>query len=507
MRRLLNQNRSSGVLLHITSLPSKFGIGDLGPESRKFAELLEKNNQHYWSILPLTSTSLEYGNSPYQSNSAFAGNPLIISPELLIEKGLLPIEIKKKYASKSKDKVDFQEVSQTKQKILKIAYKKFKLQPTQLNGKFCFEDFLSSNSFWLDDYALFIALRKILEKPWYEWPLALRDRKTDAINRKKIELVEEISFQKFIQYAFFSQWGELKAFCKDRGIRIVGDLPFYMAYDSADVWGNPNSFSLDRKKKLKFVGGVPPDYFSEDGQLWGNPVYNWLRIKREDFNWWIKRVEHSLKIYDLLRLDHFRGFVAYWRVKASAATAKKGKWIKAPSKEFFSILKNKFSNMPFIAEDLGVIDNEVKDAISFLGIPGMKVILFSFDGSAANPHLLKNHPKNAVVFTGTHDTNTVRGWFVDESCGKERANLYCQIGKKVSEETVSCELIKLALSSKADLSIIPLQDILSLDSEARMNHPSNPVGNWAWRVYEKQLDHEKFEALSKLTIDYDRTHF
>ncbi len=498
------RGRASGLLMHISSLPSKFGIGDLGPESYKFAKLLEKSKQHYWSILPLSPTSIEGGNSPYQTCSAFAGNPLLISPEKLIEKRLLPNEIRKTMATSSASKVDYKENYIQREKMLKKAYEKFKQCQVELDGKCCFEAFCLENKFWLDEYALFTAFEAKTGTPWHSWPTALRLREPEALAQKTQELADEIAYVKFVQYAFFSQWSELKEFCRERQIKIVGDMPFYVAYDSADVWANPELFSLDKRGKPRFVGGVPPDYFSEDGQLWGNPVYEWKKMQKGRFEWWLKRIGYNLKVYDLLRLDHFRGFVAYWRVSGSAKTAKKGRWVKAPSKKFFASLKTKFPALPFIAEDLGAIDTPVKEAIQALGVPGMKVLLFSFDGREDNPHLLKNHPENVVVYTGTHDTNTARGWFADEASSKQKSNLFSQIGRKVPEAEVSFELIKMALSSKAKLSIVPVQDVLGLGAEARMNQPSSPVNNWEWRATPKQLSPKNFSNLAKLTIENDR---
>jgi 4-alpha-glucanotransferase len=486
--------------MHISSLPSKFGIGDLGPESYEFAQLFKKSKQHYWSILPLSPTSFEGGNSPYQTCSAFAGNPLLISPEKLVEKRLLPKEIKKTMATPPSSKVNYKEAYLQKELMLRRAFAKFKQRQLELNDKCCFESFVLENSFWLDDYALFMALKAKTGMPWHTWSATLRLREPEALAKEKQELTDEISYQKFVQYAFFSQWLELKEFCNERQIRIIGDMPFYVAYDSVDVWANQDLFSLDKQGKPRFVGGVPPDYFSEDGQLWGNPVYEWRRMEKAGFEWWLKRVGYGLKVYDLLRLDHFRGFIAYWRVSGSANTARKGRWVKVPSKQFFAALKANFPSLPFIAEDLGAIDAPVKEAIMALGIPGMKVLLFSFDDRADNPHLLASHPENAVVYTGTHDTNTARGWFANEASSKQKANFFKQIGKKVTDAEVGFEMMKLALSSQAKLSIVPVQDVLGLGETARMNRPNSAFGNWEWRAMSKQFAPKNFDQLTKVTI-------
>ena len=490
--------------MHISSLPSKFGIGDLGPESYKFAQLLEKSKQHYWSILPLSPTSFEGGNSPYQTCSAFAGNPLLISPEKLVEKRFLPKEIKKTMAVPQSGKVNYKEAYLQKELMLRRAFAKLKQHQLMFNDKRCFEAFMLENGFWLDDYALFMALKAKTGMPWHTWPATLRLREPEALAKENQELTDEIAYQKFVQYIFFSQWSELKAFCKEKQIRIIGDMPFYVAYDSADIWANQELFSLDKQSKPRFVGGVPPDYFSEDGQLWGNPVYEWRRMEKAGFEWWLKRVDYGLKVYDLLRLDHFRGFVAYWRVSGTAKNAREGRWVKTPSKPFFACLKANFPALPFIAEDLGVIDAPVKEAVKALGIPGMKVLLFSFDDRDDNPHRVASHPQNVVVYTGTHDTNTARGWFANEASSKQKANFFKQIGKKVTEAEVGFEMVKLALSSQAKLSILPVQDALGLGKDARMNRPSSAFGNWEWRATPKQLMLKNFERLSNVTVQEGR---
>ena len=376
-----NRQRASGVLLHITSLPSAFGIGDLGPESYRFADLLAAYKQRYWSILPLSPTRLEDGNSPYQTSSAFAGNPLLISPELLVEDGFLP-EQSTKTSEKPSDSVDFKLVYPLKEAFIQIAYATFKKTGLQASE---FEAFCDQNAKWLDDYALYVVLRQKAGKPWQEWLPSLRQREPKTLARKQQLLAQDIEETKFAQYLFFSQWRRLKEHCQKRGIKIIGDIPFYVAHDSADVWVHPELFSLHGNGKARYVGGVPPDYFSATGQLWGNPVYNWERHKETGFEWWMDRIRHNLMLCDMLRLDHFRGFVAYWQVSAIAKTAVRGRWVKTPSDAFFKVLKGAFPSLPFIAEDLGYIDKPVEDAIKELGIPGMRVILFGLDGAKDNP--------------------------------------------------------------------------------------------------------------------------
>lgn len=499
MAAAASPKRASGILLHISCLPSAFGIGDLGPESYRFAELLADQKQHYWSILPLTPTRISDGNSPYLTSSAFAGNPLLVSPELLSEGGLLPKQ--NPQAPENASRVDFQTITQQKSSQLKHAYAEFKKTGVQQAE---YEDFCSQNSLWLDDYALYIAIRQKTGKPWYEWLPSIRKRESKALAQKRRQLAEQIEREKFAQYIFFSQWSRLKSHCNDLGIQIVGDMPFYVAHDSADVWVHPELFSLYRNGKSRTVGGVPPDYFSATGQLWGNPTYNWSRHEETGFQWWMERIRHNLLLCDRLRLDHFRGFVAYWQVAAVAETALRGKWVKAPSCSFFAALKQAFPTLPLIAEDLGYIDQPVKDALKALKIPGMRVILFGLDDSKDNPHNPSNHVTNSVVYTGTHDTNTAQGWFTNEASPKEKATLSSLIGKKIDASEVSYEVVKLALSSISDLCIIPIQDALGLGAEARMNHPSQSIGNWQWQVTKQQLASRKLSEFGELTANYLR---
>ena len=496
--------RASGILMHFTSLPSVFGVGDLGPESYKFAEALSRGKQHYWSILPLSPTRFNEGNSPYQTNSAFAGNPLLISPEKLVENHLLPKTFLH-MASLATSKVNYKPIYTQKERMLEVAYANFKKCSKQAaDVPFSFEEFCSENSEWLNDYALYSALRKKANNPWYNWPSALRKRDPMAIAKRESALKVEIEREKFTQWIFFAQLFSLKDFCETKQVSFIGDMPFYVTYDSADVWVHPELFSLNSYGKLQFVGGVPPDYFSSSGQLWGNPIYNWKKMEQTGFQWWIDRISHNLKLYDKLRLDHFRGFVAYWQVAASAKTAKNGLWVKAPSEAFFKALKNAFPQLPFIAEDLGCIDDDVITAIKRLDVPGMRVLLFAFDGPKDNPHLPANHVKNSVAFTGTHDTNTVKGWFTSEAKSKEKQLLFKLISRKVSAKDVSSELVRLALNSVADLSIIPLQDVLGLGSEARMNNPGQLGNNWEWRATPNQLTNETVCKLHHVTVESKR---
>ncbi|MCL2358498.1 4-alpha-glucanotransferase [Candidatus Bathycorpusculum sp.] len=497
---MAKHQRASGILLHITSLPSLFGIGDLGPASYRFVDLLADSKQHYWSILPLLPVRFEDCNSPYQTSSAFAGNPLLISPQQLVKAGFLP-KLATEQTLKSDSTVDFAAVYPKKQIMLKAAYQNFKKSKIETSE---FDAFCSRNEHWLCDYALYSVLRQKTGKPWYEWFPSIRNRELKIITQKQQQLNEEIEAEKFSQYLFFSQWYRLKEYCKTKQISIIGDLPFYIAPDSVDVWMYPELFRLYQNGKPKYVGGVPPDYFSTSGQLWGNPVYDWQKNKETGFEWWINRINHTLTLCDRLRLDHFRGFVAYWQVSAKAETAKSGHWIKTPSNAFFEMLKRTFPSLPFIAEDLGYINEPVKRAIDQLNIPGMRVLLFGLDGSKANPHAPENYAKNSVAYTGTHDTNTVRGWFTTEADAKQRKTLSKLIGKPVSKRDVSFEAVKLVTSSLTDLCILPLQDILGLGTEARMNNPSRPIDNWQWRATEKQLTSMRLAELLEITVTANR---
>jgi len=493
--------RSSGILLHITSLPSEFGIGDLGPCSYRFVDLLSRVKQHYWSILPLTPTNLKDGNSPYQPCSAFAGNTLLISPELLVKDKLLSEEYVRGQLKLPRGKVDYGSVTVTKKDMLKKAYTSFaksfrgRLASTDVD----FETFCSENSEWLDDYALYQALYEESRSQWFRWPRPLRNREVSALDRKRFGMKEHIEKEKFAQFIFFRQWKSLRDYCHKKKISIIGDQAFYVSYDSADAWAHPEILKLDSRRRLGYVGGAPPDCFSRNGQIWHNPVYAWNELQRTGFSWWMNRIRHYLNLFDLLRLDHFRGFIAYWQVPAAAKTAKKGRWIRAKSVNFFHTLQRSFPDLPFIAEDLGVITKSVKKSMRLLGIPGMRVLLFAFDGKRGNPHLPSNLTRNSVAYTGNHDTNTVRGWFVNEATDEERRIAFKCIGRTASETEISNEFIKLALASPAFLSIVPVQDVLALGAEARMNQPYHQFNNWEWRVTSEQLANGRFDEFGELT--------
>lgn len=494
--------RKSGVLLHLTSLPSPFGIGDMGPWAYKFADFLEDSGQGLWQVLPLNPTDLEYGNSPYHSASAFACNPLLISPELLVHDGFLHKADLSNPPLFPKEKVDFPAVVEYKRKLLHRAYEQFKVRKVPQE----YQQFCLQNAHWLDDYALFTAIKASRNgEPWFQWPPELRDRRPDALGLARMGLSDRGGEERFLQFLFFRQWSGLKAYCNSKGIRLIGDIPIYVVYDSADVWLHPLFFNLDEEKKPLTVAGVPPDYFSETGQLWGNPVYRWEALKENGYAWWVERIRHNLGLFDLVRVDHFRGFLAYWEVPASEKTAVRGKWVQAPGRDFFRRLSEAISPLPVIAEDLGTITEDVWDAMEEFGFPGMKVLLFAFSGdAAANSYAPHNHVPHCVVYTGTHDNNTARGWYEKDGTQEEKASLVRYLGKEIAPQTVHWDLIRLAMMSVADRVVFPMQDILGLGEEARMNKPSKKAGNWQWRLSPESLTPHLSSRLCEMTRLYGR---
>ena len=494
--------RGSGILLHIISLPSRFGIGDIGPSARKFIDFLEEAGQTYWQVLPLNPTSDGEKNSPYSSSSAFAGNIKLISPELLVRDNYIPPESIANLPSFPANRIDYEAAMAIKSELLNQAYDNFK----DRHDKIGFEKFCAESAYWLDDFALFVAFKEHFnELSWGDWRLELRDREPKALAGYSEKLRERIEKEKFWQYIFFAQWTELKDYAHTHGIEIVGDLPIYMSHQSSDVWAHPELFKLDEQKKPAFVSGVPPDYFSKTGQLWGNPVYNWERIKETGFDWWIHRVRHNLNLCDLLRIDHFRGLIGYWEVPAGEKTAINGKWVAAPGMEFFSTLKNYFSSLPIIAEDLGTITSDVKELMAKFEIPGMKVLLFAFGGDLAeNPYVPHNHIKNCLIYTGTHDNNTIKGWYDNDASEFEKTNLAKYLGWEPDSDNIHWILIRMAMMSVADMVLIPMQDILGLGSEARLNKPSTIQGNWLWRLDEAELTSVIAKKLWDISEIYNR---
>jgi 4-alpha-glucanotransferase len=500
----MKQKRSSGIILHITSLPSAYGIGDFGPEAYNFAEFLKNTGQKYWQILPINPVQEGSGYSPYSGLSAFAGNPMLISPDILFKDGFVEQKDLHFETSAAISKVDFEEVSNFKNNLFEVAFRKFKSSEGQ--SKPDYQHFEKSSSYWLEDFAIFMSLKNLYDKRmWTEWPESFKDRNTVAIERLKEELKEAIEKEKFLQYIFFSQWEALKKHCLEMNVHFFGDLPIYVGYDSADVWSHPEYFELDNDKQPITVSGVPPDYFSETGQLWGTPVFNWDLLKEEHYEWWVKRIEQNLKMFDLLRLDHFRAFSAFWEVPYGEETAINGKWRKGPADYLFAILKEKFPHMPFIAEDLGEIDDDVRELMKQFKLPGMKVLLFAFGkdlpGSAYAPH---HHIPHCIVYTGTHDNNTVRGWFEKEASEEDKTRLSYYVNYSLNRNNVHEAMIRLAMMSVADLVIFPMQDVLGLGQEAIMNKPSVAKGNWSWRLNKELITNEVSKGLLDLVTIFDR---
>ena len=495
--------RGSGILLHITSLPSSYGIGDLGPAAYTFADFLSSTKQSYWQILPTNPTDIIYGNSPYSSISAFAGNPLLISPEVLVQKGFLDSGDITPIPDFPNNRVDYTTVTNYKNDILSLAFERF----TSREDNCGYEQFCAENDGWLDDYSIFAILKHHInsKKSWNEWPLEQRDRDRNSINSIKQQYSTIIKRVKFRQYLFFIQWFDLKQYCNERGIQIIGDIPIYIDYESADVWTHSQLFNLDENKNRITVAGVPPDYFSETGQLWGNPVYKWDVLKQSGYNWWLKRIEHNTKLFDLVRIDHFRGLVAYWEVAANEETAINGDWVDVPVYDFFNTVLEKLPYAPIIAEDLGIITEDVSTVINHFDFPGMKILMFAFgDSISTNPYIPHNFEKNCIVYTGTHDNNTVKGWFDEDISHEEKENLSKYLGCKISSDDINWALIRTAMMSIANTSIFPLQDVLGLGKEARMNLPSTSTGNWEWRFVPDQLTPQITETLLEITEIYKR---
>jgi 4-alpha-glucanotransferase len=494
--------RASGILLHPSCFPSRFGIGDLGEEAYRFVDFLADSYQQVWQILPLGPTG--YGNSPYLSYSALAGNPLLISPEKLLEDELLREDNLTSVPEFPLDAVDFELVIQTKMPILKKASDRFQTEASEeLQKEFQF--FCDRHEHWLGDYALFMSLKDAFEgKSWNQWDEDIAQRQPSAIAQWQDRLKEAIFFQKFLQFQFFRQWKALKEYANKKKVSIFGDIPIYVAHDSVDVWANPEIFCLDEEtQEAALMAGVPPDYFSETGQLWGNPVYNWDKLQQTDFAWWIRRVEGILEYVDIIRIDHFRGLQAYWAVPEGEETAINGEWIEAPGDAFFTLLGQKLGQLPIVAEDLGDITPEVETLRDKFGFPGMKILQFAFDSDRANIFLPFNYVnRNCIVYTGTHDNDTTVGWFEKRS-QEEQIRAIDYLGC-LCPQGIHWSLIRLALGSVANLAIFPFQDILGLGSNARMNTPSVADGNWSWRYRPEAVNSDVGKHLKHLTDLYGR---
>ncbi len=495
-------SRASGVLLHPTSLPSRYGVGDLGKEAYEFIDFLSDTQQQLWQVLPLGPTG--YGNSPYMCYSALAGNPLLISLDRLQADGLLSPADLSAYPTLPLAQVDFEAVQAPKTALLDKACQAFQTSATA-SQKRAFESFCRDKASWLDDYSLFMALKDVLEgQSWFNWPTGLAKRRPEVLAKWRKRLTFEIFYHQFVQFTFFQQWTALKQYANQKGVLIVGDIPIYVSHDSADVWSQPLNFQLDEDGLLPtFVAGVPPDYFSETGQLWGNPVYDWDYLKSTKFAWWMNRFRALLEYVDWIRIDHFRGFEAFWAVPYGDETAENGDWVSAPGIEFFEHLKQELGELPILAEDLGVITPEVEELRDRFLFPGMKILHFAFDSGPGNPYLPFNYPQNCLVYTGTHDNNTSVGWFNDLT--PEAQDHIEEFLGRFSSAGIHWDLIRLALSSIAQLAITPMQDILGQDENSRMNFPGLATGNWGWRYQPHLMTQDVRDRLRSLTELYGRS--
>jgi len=501
------QQRSSGILLPIFSLPGPFGIGDIGLPARAFIDFLKKSGQSWWQILPLGPTSRIFGDSPYMSFSAFAGSPLFISLDLLAKQGLVT-EQEITPPPFSEYSVDYQAVTDYKNSIIRLAWKRFQ---ANANNRDALNDFIG-NQPWVIDYGLFLALKDRYQmQPWYQWPLPLRQRQALALEQATLELAHKIEYFIFKQYLFFNQWQQLRTYAQEQGIRIIGDLPIYVALDSVDVWVNQQLFQLDAERcKPTHVAGVPPDYFSKNGQRWGNPLYRWANNNPQDrdrlWNWWEQRLRNNFALVDTLRIDHFRGFESYWAVPAEEETAINGQWQAGPGQAFFVEMERRLGGMSIIAEDLGLITPEVEELRISLGYPGMKILLFAFDGTADNDYLPYNFDTNSVVYTGTHDNDTAVGWYLNPVVSPKSKQQAKRFANRQDDNAGSFhqDLIYLALSSPSVLAILPMQDILGFGNDCRMNTPGTTDNNWKWRCASRYINDEVTTWLHDLTSLFGR---
>ena len=491
--------RASGILLHPTSLPGPYGIGDLGGQAYQWIEFLSGAGCSLWQVLPLGPTG--YGDSPYQSFSAFAGNPYLVSPQLLLENGLLSANDLSERPNFPEGSVDYGMVIPWKLRLLDQAFESFK-GPAGDPLREAFTSFQEQNALWLEVYCLFMALKDAHKgAPWATWEAPLRSREPAALQEARKRYAQEIQRHMVRQFLFFHQWDDLHRYARKKGIRIIGDIPIFVAYDSADVWANPELFFLDPEGKPSLVAGVPPDYFSPTGQLWGNPLYRWEVHQAQGFKWWLDRLRAVLHMVDIVRLDHFRGFVAYWEVEADAETAEHGRWRPGPGEKFFQTVEGALGELPIIAEDLGEITPDVFALRDQFELPGMKILVFAFDSGPDNQFLPHNFVKNSVVYTGTHDNDTVRGWYQRvEDWEREFFHRYL----KYEGQDIPGKLIQTAWASVSDLALAPWQDFLGLDNQARMNYPGRPSGNWAWRMPEDSLSQDRMNYLNDLNWIYGR---
>jgi 4-alpha-glucanotransferase len=491
--------RSSGILLHPTSLPGSYGIGDIGPQAHRWIDFLAGAGCGLWQVLPLGPTG--YADSPYQCFSAFAGNPYLISPDALLKDDLLHPDDIDDRPHFPEDHVDYGEVIPWKLGVLDRSFIRFQhVHSARLSADM--DEFRSKHSAWLDDFALFMALKEAHGgAPWHTWEAPLRRREPQALSAARKQYEVAIQRQIYRQFIFSRQWSKLRQHAQDNGILIIGDIPIFVAHDSADVWVNAPMFYMDDNGMPSVVAGVPPDYFSPTGQLWGNPLYRWDRHAADGYRWWLERIRAVLDMVDIVRIDHFRGFAGYWEVAGNAKTAEKGRWVPGPGKDFFRSVHQSLGELPIIAEDLGVITPDVVEMRDSFGLPGMRILQFAFSGNPKDPFLPHNYPENCVVYTGTHDNDTARGWY--ERVAEEEKDFYRRYTDR-DGKNVAWDLIRGVWSSVAVFSLAPMQDFLNLGNEARMNYPGNPSGNWTWRIPKDAQSIDLQKKIKEINYLYDR---
>ncbi len=495
----MKSERSSGILLHPSSLPGPNGIGDLGPEAYHWLNFLYDSGCSLWQILPLGPTG--YGDSPYQCFSAFAGNPYLISPTLLLNDSLLTSQDLTGKPAFPDEKVQFEGVAPWKLALLDKAFDRFQTHNVP-DLQVEFENFKAEEKLWLDDFALFMSIKESCGgASWSHWPEPLRKRKTKALATFQSQHAPTIEKHRFRQFLFFRQWKSLREYAAGKGIRIIGDIPIFISYDSADAWSHPELFTLNSQGLPTVVAGVPPDYFSPTGQLWGNPLYRWEEHQKTGYDWWIKRFQSSLKIADIIRLDHFRGFAGYWEIPAGMPTAEKGRWLPGPGKDFLSSIQKALNGLPIIAEDLGEITPDVVELRESFQLPGMKILQFAFSTTPQNPFLPHNYPCNCVAYTGTHDNDTTIGWY---ETAPEAERDFCRRYLSSSGTEIAWDMIRAVWSSVANTTLAPLQDFLNLGSQARMNFPGKPQGNWTWRMPPGALTPHLVDRIRELNFLFDR---
>jgi malto-oligosyltrehalose synthase/4-alpha-glucanotransferase len=496
--------RSAGILMHISSLPAPFGIGDLGPQAYAFADFLYRSRQKSWQLLPINSTEGGQGHSPYSATSSRAGNPLFISPELLVKEGFLDQQEIESMQLEPSGKVDFEGAERIKKSFFEKAYSNFTSNNSRLSQEF--ESFCREQASWLDDFAFYVLLKQQHDgKPWYEWPEEFKNRDEKALNDLKSAHAAAYDRARWLQFIFFRQWHDLKNYCNARSLQLIGDLPFYVSYDSSDVWAHKELFALDESGNRTGMAGVPPDAFSSDGQLWGMPIFRWDVLKERNYDWWVDRLRRNTELFDLVRLDHFRAFADYWEVPAGETTAKNGTWQTGPGSDFFQVVSQELGGLPFVAEDLGEINDDVLRLRDDFKLPGMKILQFAFgDNMPRSEHAPHNYTTNFIAYTGTHDNNTIRGWYNQDADENTRLRMEAYVGRALSAAEVNHVLGRMAFASVARVVILPVQDVLGLDESARMNMPGSGNNNWSWRLYPEQLNSASEELLRKWTLLYNR---